>query len=105
MMANVWVGTARGLAQLNHNDDLYSPTPAPIITSVRIGGRDLPLNDRSSLHIPYHSGLELHFQSLSFPVDKVLYQSRIPELDSTWSAPTSDNYSLISDIPAGKVFI
>ena len=98
---NVWVGTARGLARLNHIAHIRKQTPTPIITSARVGRHTFRLSDHESLHIPYHTGLELNFQSLSFPVDKVQYQSRIPELSSEWSSASSDNYRLISDVPAG----
>ena len=97
----VWVGTARGLATFNQKKQVYKQTPTPILTSARIGRHKIPLSINKSLHIPYHSGLELSFQSLSFPVEKVLYQSRIPELDSSWSTPDQNSYRLISDIAAG----
>ena len=98
----IWVATAKGIALFKPNGTNLQKTPKPIINAIKVNGVK-HLNDYISQNdLAYLSNLDIHFQSLSIPADKIRYQYRILEKDSTWSNSFPDNNVVLSSLTAGQ---
>ncbi|MEO1264019.1 MAG: hypothetical protein AAFZ15_34760, partial [Bacteroidota bacterium] len=82
---NLWVGTAYGLSIFNNEKSDFRITPKPIIEKVIINVKRDYYHARNNEVLPYNAGIEFEFISLSFPVDQVIYKTRLIGLDSSWS--------------------
>ncbi len=82
---NLWVGTANGLALFRKEKANFSVTPPPIIETVKINFRKKSSKASEGGEIPYNTGLEVVFLSLSYPTSEVIYKTRLLGHDSTWS--------------------
>jgi len=98
---NFWVGTSKGLARLQRNVLQHRHTPAPIFTTLKIN--DVPSKFHSTLQLTSNANLEINFLSLSFPSDKLQYQTRlIGEDTSAWSPPSAQTYRVLSNLSPGS---
>jgi len=103
---NLWVGTSRGLAIFQQNALQNSRTPAPIFTAFKMNGVSQRFDPQQVLNVAAHSNLELNFLSLSFPAEKLQYQTRLIRHDTShWSKPTIETHLFISSLPPGKYTI
>lgn len=98
---DLWVGTARGLALYKGDELRRQSTTEPIFTNLKINGRKVNLQNGDLGVFPNRSTLEISYIALSFPGDRIKYQYRIPEQDTNWSAPISNNQLFFTSLDAG----
>lgn len=100
---NLWVGTSRGLAIFQQNAFPNAHTPAPIFTAFQLNGVSQRFDIHKITNIKANANLAVTFLSLSFPADKLQYQTRLIGEDSSgWSAPSGDNALLLSALKPGQ---
>ncbi len=100
---NLWVATSTGLAFFRKNSVNNNFTPQPILRSLRVNKQKVEYPQmEGALKIPFQSALEIGFQSLSYPINKLRYQTRVLEVDAKWSQPTQAPYALISGLSGGS---
>ncbi|MFN7117824.1 MAG: triple tyrosine motif-containing protein [Saprospiraceae bacterium] len=100
---NLWVGTSRGLAIFQRNRQQDSRTPVPVFTAFRLNGVAQLLDAEQLLKIPAKTNLEFNYLSLSFPAERLQYQTRLIGTDTAeWSVPSSQTSLLLSALPPGK---
>ncbi len=97
----LWVGTTQGVLFMPNSAMHYQKTPAPVLLSVQVNStpvRQLVLEHR------YEAGayLEVHFASLSYPPDKIRYQTRVVGLDSAWSETSYESYTILPLLNSGS---
>lgn len=99
---NLWVGTSRGLAIFQRNQFQDSRTPAPVFRAFRLNGVAQQFNVARLLHIPANANIEFNFLSLSFPSERVQYQTRLIGQDtSTWTSPSTQTSLILSSLSPG----
>ncbi len=99
---NLWVGTSRGLAIFQRNYLQDSRTPAPVFTAFQLNGVVQHFDLRQLLSIPANANLEFNFLALSFPAERVQYQTRLLGRDtSEWTQPTMRTSLILSSLPPG----
>ena len=100
---NLWVATSTGLALFRKNSVNDNFTPQPLLRSLRVDKRVVDYTvGADELKIPYQAPLEINFQSLSYPTNKLRYQTRILEVNEQWSEPGTAPYTLLSGLPGGR---
>lgn len=97
----LWIATARGLAFLPNRDPDNAVTPKPIFEYIKINGEKQRLSPGKPQDFAHNSFLEARFVSLSYPADRIKYQTRILPGDSTWSAPITSNELFMPKFSAG----
>ncbi len=103
---NFWVGTSKGLELFQRNQSQNSITPKPVFTALKINGIRRRLDMDNKFSIPAHANMELEFLALSFPSDRLQYQTRIIGRDtSEWSAPQSRSNIILSSLPPGEYIL
>lgn len=99
---DLWVGTARGLAFYTGGRHKEQRTNRPIFTEIKVGGRKVNYNRNLIRAFPHRSSVEVSYIALAFPGDRIKYQYRIPEQDTTWSAPLSGTQLFFDRLEAGE---
>jgi len=97
----LWVGTARGLAYFEANETQLRETPRPIFRTLQVNGRRQPYNSSETYDFPHKSFIEAIYLSLSFPADRIKYQTRISGIDSMWSESSFGRRTTISSLSPG----
>ncbi|MGA9119577.1 MAG: PAS domain S-box protein [Bacteroidota bacterium] len=80
----LWAGTPSGLFWAGEGATQLRPTPTPIFLGVAVNDSS-EINAVDRLKIPNGSYLSLRFTTLSFPHERLMYQSRILGFDTTWT--------------------
>ena len=99
---HVWVGTAHGVAYWQAPIAHALKTPSPLFTMLAVNGDTLRVHGTHDHAFPYATFLDASYSCLSFPGDKVLYQTRLQGLQDEWSGPSSSAAVLITRIPQGE---
>lgn len=100
---NLWVGTSKGLALFQHYQSRSSVTPSPIFTALKVNGIKQRLATDSPMIFPSKSNIEISYLALSFPSDKLKYQSRLIGKDTLqWTSPSNQNTLTFSSLSPGK---
>lgn len=97
----LWIATARGLAFLPNRDPGNIVTPKPIFEYISVNGEKQHLSAAGIRDFAHNAFLEARFVALSYPADRIKYQTRILPGDSTWSSPTTSNELFIPKFAAG----
>ncbi|MEJ2634324.1 MAG: PAS domain S-box protein [Calditrichia bacterium] len=97
----IWAGTAQGLAYRDDNSSGTGPSRTPRLTSLKHNGEYESFMAEGETFYPSGSVLEFSFQSLSFPVEKLIYQTRVVGVHPEWSSPSAQNKQVISNLKAG----
>jgi signal transduction histidine kinase len=88
-----------------HPDSLLvdSPIPSPVITSLRIGDRQSPLDDRGVYTIPYReSNIAINFASLDpARAGSILYAYRLNGFDKEWQYASHHNSVNYTNLDGG----
>jgi signal transduction histidine kinase/ligand-binding sensor domain-containing protein len=114
---DIWLGTTQGLLYLRSsaiNDQL---TPEPVFTAMKINGSSVPADTLgsssdgsgagSSRLGKYESGayLEAQFAALSYPADRIRYQTRLirngAAADSAWSESSFESFTILPPLKSG----
>ena len=100
---NLWIGTTKGLALFQRNISQKKLTPTPIFSGLKVDGIKQRLEDQYLLHLPPRSNVEIEFLSLSFPSEKLQFQTRLlkPQ-QQAWSTPSTQNNLLLSSLKPGN---
>lgn len=98
----LWIATARGLAFLPNRNPANVVTPKPIFEYVKINGKKQHLSNEGIQSFGHNVFLEARFVSLSYPADRIKYQTRMLPGDSTWSSPTTSNALFIPKFTSGN---
>jgi ligand-binding sensor domain-containing protein/DNA-binding CsgD family transcriptional regulator len=96
----LWTATNLGLAFFQENAERRE-TPAPIIKLLKVNGEKINAADRTNAQFPYKSYLEVDFACLSYPADRLKYQTRIIGLDTNWTNTEKTEF-MIPSLPAGN---
>lgn len=100
---NLWVGTSRGLAIFQHNALQDNRTAMPIFTAFKLNGVSQRFDPQEVLNIPANANLELNFLSLSFPAERLQYQTRLIGKDTAaWTLPADQTHLVLSSLAPGK---
>jgi AraC family chitin signaling transcriptional activator len=84
----LFVATAKGLAQVDLNGLTYKPTPKPIFKGIFVNGEKYHFSDSKHISFPYGSRIQLEYVSPSYPSHHKLYQTRLSGMEENWSEPT-----------------
>ncbi len=99
---NFWVGSAKGLALFQRNPSQDKRTPRPIFTALKINGINKSLTDDSSFKFSPKTNIEFSFLALSFPSNKLQYQTRLIGTDtSDWTNLHHENSLILSALAPG----
>ncbi len=98
----LWIATARGLAYLPSRGPGNVVTPKPIFEYLKINSKKQNLSLNEFQNFDHNSFLEARFVSLSYPADRIKYQTRVLPVDSIWSEPSTSNELFIPKLAAGK---
>ena len=98
----LWIATARGLAFLPNRNPGNVVTPKPIFEYVKINGKKQHLSSGGFQDFAHNSFFEARFVSLSYPANRIKYQTRMLPEDTTWSSPTTSNELFIPKFTAGN---
>ncbi len=103
---NLWVGTSKGLALFQQNQYRNSLTPSPIFTALKVNGIKQRLTAGSPMVFSLNSNIEITYLALSFPSDKLQYQSRLIGKDTLqWTSPSNQNTLSFSSLSPGKYIL
>jgi len=98
----LWVGTSHGLSRFQPAQEFRSTVkPVPIITAVRVLGREQPLS--GPIEIPYHDrDVTIRFSALSFAHEVGLqFQYRLLGLTNAWTSSEDRDVRLVN-LPPGS---
>lgn len=98
----LWVGTSHGLSRFQPDQEYRSmERPVPIITAVRVLGRDQPL--AGPIEVPYRDGnVDIRFSALSFAHEVGMqFHYRVLGLTDAWTS-TEDRDVQLMNLPSGS---
>ncbi|MFW5760636.1 MAG: triple tyrosine motif-containing protein [Cyclobacteriaceae bacterium] len=84
------IASAKGLASINLNELLQQQTKKPIINSLLVNNERKNVAGREEYKFAHNARIQIQFNTLSYPGNNLLYQTRILELEQEWSAPSSN---------------
>ena len=85
------IASAKGLASIKLDELLLQQTKKPIVNSLLVNNE--PINViREELKFAHNDRVQLQFNTLSYPGNDLVYQTRILELEQEWSAPSTNQY-------------
>lgn len=98
-----WFGTVSGVVKhqpgsIKKNTKL----PSTYIQNIRLLSEDTLLQNGSVLPHDYNN-ITFHYRGICFTnPDKVLYIKKLEGYETTWSEPSTEDYSKYANLPAGK---
>lgn len=100
---NFWVGTTRGLALFQRNPSQNKSTPKPIFITLKINGIKRSLTSNAPFKFIPKTNIEFTFLALSFPSNKLQYQTRLIGTDtSAWKNLYNENNLILSALAPGN---
>ncbi|MBK7872778.1 MAG: hypothetical protein IPJ74_19925 [Saprospiraceae bacterium] len=103
---NLWMGTSRGLALFRRNNSSNSITPKPVFTSLKVNGIKRSFTSNEELSLPAKSNIEVTYLALSFPSERLQYQTRLIGQDtSAWSSLDRENGIILPSLAPGKYIL
>ncbi|KAA3599311.1 MAG: response regulator [Calditrichaeota bacterium] len=97
----LWIGTAHGIAYLQKSLSSKYKTLKPYFTDIKVGGKSLKRNSMFNAEFKYGNFLQVFFTSLSFPIEKLIYEYRFLGTDENWSKLQHTNFLIFSELPEG----
>lgn len=97
----LWVGTAHGIAFLQKKLVEKHKTLKPYFTDIKVGGKSLKIDSKIKPQFQYGNFLQFFFSSLSFPIEKIIYEFRFLGQDKKWSKLQHTNFLILSELPEG----
>ncbi|RIK71921.1 hypothetical protein DCC62_21105 [candidate division KSB1 bacterium] len=98
----LWIGSSLGLSHWQGPIHEKTPTPAPVLLSVRMNGQNALSDSAADRIFPYGSYLESSFAALSYPAEKIQYQARLLGQSEQWPAPSVDGKIIIPKLSTGE---
>ncbi|HEX8564503.1 MAG TPA: triple tyrosine motif-containing protein [Pyrinomonadaceae bacterium] len=106
---DLWFGTHRGVSRLTPQTAKPQPPPPVFISSLRAGGKNVPLNAIGEIEI---AGLTLNSDERQMQIDffglalatgeSLRYQYKLEGADKDWSQPSTERTANYPNIPAGN---
>ncbi len=93
----LWTGSYGGISVQQRPPGALPRTPAPVFLARSLG--DAPAAD--STRAAYGSTLQVHFAALTFPGDRVRYQTRVRGLREAWSELSSEDKLVLPSLGSG----
>ncbi|MGB0523778.1 MAG: ATP-binding protein [Flammeovirgaceae bacterium] len=98
----IWVGASGGLEISQMPFPTPQPTNKPMVESVMAGLQDLPFNLKNKYRVPSDTRVSFKFNALSFPPEDIHYQTRILEIDSSWTLIDEGHDLVINQLSEGN---
>lgn len=86
------IATAKGLARINPEIEIFRATPPPIYKQILVNGESPVANEEGKVMLPYNARIQAEFLTLTYPGGNVLYESRVVGVDNAWSEPSSNRF-------------
>jgi len=96
------VATAKGLAAFALGDLRIQQTKIPIIKSLLVNNQKQSVLEQENLKFPHNARIEVKFNTLSYPGNNLVYQSRILNLEKEWSSATENQNISIMGFAQGN---
>jgi AraC family transcriptional regulator, chitin signaling transcriptional activator len=100
----IWIATTSGIG-FSKFKKIITQTPKPVFLSLNINGQKVPLKVDDKLEFKNDSFLQANYVSLTYPGDKVYYQTRLVGLQDKWSNSTLQSEVIIPKIPNGDYIL
>jgi signal transduction histidine kinase len=104
----LWLGTTQGVLFLPSSAMDYKVTPQPVFVSLKVGGKAVSVNIGQGAP-SYLSGsyIEAVYAALSYPSDKIRYQTRLINTgalraDTAWSESSYDAFTIVPSLRPGS---
>ena len=98
----LWVGTSNGFCYWQAPINEKRTTPKVVFLSLQMNHHEADEGATPVPRYPNDSYLTASYAALSYPAEKVLYQTRIPGLDPGWSEPSSRSEVICPRLPEGS---
>ncbi|MGH7563101.1 MAG: sensor histidine kinase [Gemmatimonadota bacterium] len=106
---NLWFGTHQGLSRLTPRTGEPVPPPVVLVRGVRVAGAPQPVSELGASRIgglrlaPDEKRLEIEFGGVELdPDEELLYQTRLDDVDETWSPASSSRSVVLANLGPGS---
>jgi len=96
------VATAKGLASVALDNMQVQQTKIPIIKSLQVNNQKQYVSEKGTLKFPHNARIEVKFNTLSYPGNNLVYQTRILGLEKEWSSATENQNISIMGFAQGN---
>ena len=97
----LWLGTAKGVVHFQPFGADLQQTAQPIFTEIKSNSVKKLLQIIQGGVFPHHTNLEINFLALAYPADKITYQYRLRDRDTSWSMGTKQTQVVLSNLNTG----
>lgn len=97
----IWAGAAEGLEISQMPFPSPQPTNQAMIAAISADFQEMPFRTDNQYNVPSDTRVSLKFRSLAYPPEDINYQTRILEIDSSWTLIDNGHELVINQLAEG----